>query len=452
MNKLSNFFRPISLILIITFFSKSIGYTKEISVSNDAPACGEWKIEGANSSNDQRLVVTLINQTPGKDCSEMFTLENKTGTFLGGGYTLALNDTSNNASIQYLPSGDKFLVPGLSIDIKTTPIDISKQENVNLQGEVTLGSYLAVDLSFFVLRSFIDLIPLPTGCLISYDQLLLISLRTAPLLQNTAKLISSGNLNGAEDEFSKVINIFFDKAGDYARDSGIDCFADFLKTSIGKEPIAIAKITLSLMSWVPVVIFDYFKYQGMPVSVNLSYVLPETVPSPILVPVDLTNISLKTEDLPLGYHQFTKNEIKSTFGQLPLEQLVIGVAGDTDLVKMDLYGKNPKIGDYLIVAFFYPLSMELIEQIDQRNSNSEMIIQQMNQACMGVQLLPNLSGMGNSSMGWTALCTHSRSDFLIIRRNNSLIFLIVMHSTEISNFDIKAIGQKIDQYVLAKYK
>jgi hypothetical protein len=267
--------------VIILLITNSIVYASELPVSRDVTSCGTWKIESAGSTNDQRIGVTLSRKATGSDCYGIFTLENKTGTLLGGGYSLALNAPTSNANVQYLTYGDAFLVPGLNIEIKTAPIDINQQASVNLQGEVTLGSFLAVDLSFFVMKSIIDLLPVSTGCLISYDQLLLISLRTAPILENTAKLAFSGDLIGSKNELSRVINVFYEKAGDYARDIGIGCFADFLKSIIGK-PVVIGKIVLSYITWVPVVIFDYFKYQGMYVSVSLSYIPP--IPTPTSTP------------------------------------------------------------------------------------------------------------------------------------------------------------------------
>ncbi len=282
MKKLSLLVKPLAICLVIVLFTNSVGYAKAPTIPNAQTRCGEWKIQNVGSNNDQRIGITLKSQASGNDCSGMFTLENRTGTVLGGGYSLALTANSNNANVQYLPYGDPILIPGLNIEIKTIPNDITEQANVNLQGEVTLGSFLAVDLSFFAMKSIIDLVPVPTGCLISYDQILLISLRTAPILENTARLAFEGKLIESKNEFSSVINVFYEKAGDVARGIGIGCFADFLKSILGK-PIVIAKVVLSYITWVPVVIFDYFKYQGFLTSVSLSYI-PPTPPTPTPMP------------------------------------------------------------------------------------------------------------------------------------------------------------------------
>jgi hypothetical protein len=273
MRRFSPIIKTISFVLVFIFSANSIGYAKEPSIPNVSPDCGEWIVEAVNSSSDQRIGVTLLEQGTGSDCSATFTLENRTGTLLGGGYSFELSTLLNNANSQFLPYGDPYLVPGLNIEIKTTPVDINQPAGITLQGEVTLGSDLAVDFSLFLMQTALDLIPLPTGCVISYDQLFLISLRTAPILAETTKLASEGDLVGSRAELSRVIVVFNEKAGDYARDIGIGCFADFLKSIIGK-PAMVAKIVLSYVTWVPVVIFDYFKYQGRPVSIRLTYTPP----------------------------------------------------------------------------------------------------------------------------------------------------------------------------------
>ena len=292
MKKLSLLVKSLAICLVIVFFTNSIGYAIEPTIPNAQTECGEWKIESADSNKDQRIGITLLRQATGNECYGMFTLKNQTGTLLGGGYSLALKASSKNANIQYLPYGDPILIPGLDIEIKTLPIDITKQANINLQGEVTLGSFLAVDMSFFAMKSILELIPLPTGCLVSYDQLLLISLRTAPVLENAARLAFQGDLIGSKEEFSRSLNVFYEKAGEAAKDIGIGCLADFLDEVVEiiiKKPIVGAKIILSYITWVPVVIFDYFKYQGFLTSVRLSYI-PSIPPllTPLPTPLTIT--------------------------------------------------------------------------------------------------------------------------------------------------------------------
>ncbi len=282
MNKLSLFFRSLSFSLVIALITNSMVFSKAPSTPYAVTNCGEWKIESTNSSSSQGIGVTLLQQASGSDCSGMFILENRTGTLAGRGYSLTLKKSSSSTNIQFLPSGDPVLVPGLNMVIKVTPIDISKLENDNLQGEITFGSFLAVDLSNFVLKSIMDLMPLPPGCLVPNDQVLLISLRASPILENTARSAFEGDLIGSKIELSRVINVFYEKVENLARDVGIGCLADSLKTRLG-IPDVTSKIILSYTSWVPVFIFDYFKYQGMDVSIDISYI-PRTSPTPMSAP------------------------------------------------------------------------------------------------------------------------------------------------------------------------
>jgi hypothetical protein len=161
---------------------------------------------------------------------------------------------------------------------------------------------------------------------------------------------------------------------------------------------------------------------------------------------DLTNVSLKSEDLPAGIHRFTEDEIKSMGGDFT--SMVKSFGGGASLVKTDLYGKDSKTVEFLFDAFFYPLSSDLIGKIDLGLSNPAGITQSIN----GSQVLPNLSGIGNGSMGFTVIIQGIKYNFLMIRRNNTLILLMEAYQSETSNFDLKSIGQKMDQYVLAEYK
>ena len=271
MKKLSILIKFISLFLLFVVLTNSVGHAMTPTIPNAQTLCGEWKVESVNSAKDQRIGIILRQQATGSDCGGVFTLSNQTGTLVGGGYTLELVTGQINANIKFLPYDDPVLIPGLNMEIKATPIDINKQANILIKGEATPGSILAVDLPFFALRTALELIPLPTGCVVSYDQLVLISLRTAPILENAAKLALEGNFIGSQEEFSRVINVFYEKAGDVARDIGIGCFADYLKSIIGK-PVVIAKIGLAYLTWIGTIFVDYlWKYQGAPVSISLSY-------------------------------------------------------------------------------------------------------------------------------------------------------------------------------------
>jgi hypothetical protein len=181
---------------------------------------------------------------------------------------------------------------------------------------------------------------------------------------------------------------------------------------------------------------------------------PFNTPTPAHTPtppnttsVDLTNISLKSEDLPEGFHLFTKDEIK-LMGNMDLTSIVQAFGGGANLVKSNVYGKNPTTIEFLIEVYFYPLSSDIISQIDNGFLNPDLITKSVE----GSQVISDLSGIGNGSMGLTTIVQEINMNLLMIRRNNTLIVLLEVYQSETSNFDLKAIGPKADQAVLAEYK
>jgi hypothetical protein len=102
----------------------------------------------------------------------------------------------------------------------------------------------------------------------------------------------------------------------------------------------------------------------------------------------------------------------------------------------------------LIEAYFYPLSSDIISQIDNGFLNPDLITKSVE----GSQVISDLSGIGNGSMGLTTIVQEINMNLLMIRRNNTLIVLLEVYQSETSNFDLKAIGPKADQAVLAEYK
>lgn len=267
-------------------FTNSIGHAQSLPASENQQKCGEWKIANPSSNKDPRIGIFLFRQATDGDCYGMFTLKNQTGTIAGGGYSFSLRDFSTNAKTEYLFHGNPILIPGLDMDIKAIPIDKAEKASILLQGQLTLESYFSVDLSFFIFNTALELIPLPTGCLISYEQTVLISLRTSQIMERTAKLALDGKFVEARDELSKVLPAFYERVKDAAAEIGIDCLTDYLKAKnpILKAALTKAKIILSFMTWVPVVIFDYLKYKGNAVSIYLSYT-PPAIPTPTLKPV-----------------------------------------------------------------------------------------------------------------------------------------------------------------------
>jgi hypothetical protein len=184
--------------------------------------------------------------------------------------------------------------------------------------------------------------------------------------------------------------------------------------------------------------------------------IPVNTPAPLnTTTVDLTNVFLKTEDLPGGFHKFTDAEIKSmgvtslmTTTTSFIKAMVKPFDGVVDLVKADLYGKSTKNEQFLVNVFFYPLSSASIFQIDMGFSNPAII----SQFLKGAQVLPEYGGVGNSSTGLAQTVQGYNLRILVFRRNNTMIALVEANKSAASIFDLKAIGQKLDQYVLAAYK
>jgi hypothetical protein len=164
---------------------------------------------------------------------------------------------------------------------------------------------------------------------------------------------------------------------------------------------------------------------------------------------DLTKVSLKTEDLPVGFHRFTEDEIKTS--GIDLTSMFKSFGSGANLVKEDLYGKNLTTVAFLFDVLVYPLSSDVIGQTDQTFKNPESAIQS-NDTLKSFSVLPNLNAIGNGSMGLSGITKGINMNLLMIRRNNTLIILLEMYQGNTSNFDLKVVGQKMDQYVLAEYK
>ena len=94
--------------------------------------------------------------------------------------------------------------------------------------------------------------------------------RTSDIVSTAASLAFKGDFIGARDELSQVLDEFYERAGDALKDIGVDCAVDLVQ-SIIKKPLAIIKIGVAFLTWVPVVIFDYFKYGGQPTELLLIY-------------------------------------------------------------------------------------------------------------------------------------------------------------------------------------
>ena len=161
---------------------------------------------------------------------------------------------------------------------------------------------------------------------------------------------------------------------------------------------------------------------------------------------DLTNISIKAEDLPEGLRLFSEDELKSN--GLDLSSQFASFKIGAPLAKMYFYGKDLTTVNFLAIAFFYPMSQVTLGNWDAAFANPATFAK----AFKDSQVLPNLSGIGNRSVGVSFIVPGYKANLLMIRRNNTMIVLFPMYEGETLNYDLKAFGQKMDQVVLAEYK
>ena len=287
MSNRRSLYKVSSLLFIFSLLAVSAAPFDVMSDEDETPECGEWKIESDNSDDD-RLNISLGRNNFDEYCSAEFSIENDTGTFLGGGYSLEMNYVGNFADIYFPNLKGEYLVPGLTIDMVVSPLDPTRQANVRVQGEVTLSSYYARDLAFYLLWSIIEIIPIPSNCLISYEEISKISIQTAPILENAVNLAFSAKLTEARDEFAKVIDVFIERVGDYTREIGLSCFGEVIEKEVGEVAVKKAKLIKSFLTWVPVLTFDYLKYDDHPAVVNIYYVTEDGSEVETVVPtVDL---------------------------------------------------------------------------------------------------------------------------------------------------------------------
>lgn len=282
MKKLSSLGKSLSICLTLIILTNSAGYALELPFSNEALNCGQWSIEGGSSAKDRRIKITPKPITE-SNCPGLFSLSNQTdinigNISIGGGYTLQLDTTTNDAQTQFLLIDDPFipfLFPGIDIEIKTIPNAADNKAVVNLQGDLSLSAF-TFDLAFFTIKSLLALANIP--CVIPTEQIFLASNRAAPILNNTAQLAFNGDLSGSYNEFSNAMDMFYEKRYDIFKDIIVDCKVDVLKPK--NIAPAQAKILYAYLTWLPVVIFDYLQYDGAPASFTFVYTPPvATLPS-----------------------------------------------------------------------------------------------------------------------------------------------------------------------------
>lgn len=242
--------------------------------------CGYWNVEVSMKEKDARILTTFIHEKSGKDCQGTFRLSNETDVVGSGGYTFELQTNTNNANINWIPreekSGEKFLLPPLTSEIKVTPIDSSSEASVIIRGDMIIKT-LPIDLSLFVLRTGLALIPGGPSCLISEEQLLFAVFRNYDSLSTVSEIALKGNIISSREELEQVLSVFYRRVGDYLATVGVDCASDMFD-SITKSEGGILKISYAYLSWVVVALIDYLKYGGQSADVFLIYT-PARAPS-----------------------------------------------------------------------------------------------------------------------------------------------------------------------------
>lgn len=239
--------------------------------------CGTWQ---ANVNiQDQRMQPNVF--IPGSDasCHGAVRLSNNTGLpLIGGGYTLEVEAYSvQNASFYWQPSfiahGNQNsmadLLPSVNIELHSVPNVGASNARIGIRGNMTLRSW-TVDTSLFLLRTALVIEPTGLSCLIPQEQLVFTAIRVSSIVEGTTQLASAGDMISARQEFSQVADEFFTKAAESLQEVGIGCAFDALEKVVGK-PILIAKVGVALLTWAPVEIYDYFKYQGQPVEVSFEF-------------------------------------------------------------------------------------------------------------------------------------------------------------------------------------
>lgn len=242
--------------------------------------CGTWQV--AMNPLDSRIGAAVFIYGSGTNCRGAVRLSNGTGLpLIGGGYALEMHAHNvQNATFQWVPMAD--LLPSLDIELHAVPNVISSPARVYAQGDMTLRS-LTWDASLFLLRTALALDPIGISCVIPEEQLVYAAIRVSSIVGTATSLASSGDSVGARQEFSQTADEFYTRAGEALRDVGIGCAFDGLKR-IAIKPAIIAKIGLAFVTWAPVAVYDYFKYQGQPVKVRFEYAIVSSKPPVVTQP------------------------------------------------------------------------------------------------------------------------------------------------------------------------
>jgi hypothetical protein len=305
--------------LLVILLTNSIGYARALTHPNSALSCGEWVDDSYIFGQDNRIGVTPRGIE--EDCSEMFALQNQTGSpgKLLSGYSLAITPTSNNAEVQF-SQHVPILMPGLEMEVMTTPTNISIGASVLLESKVTVLSASA-DASLFILDTIFALVP---ECIPSPKDVLFISLQTAPILENVVKLAFDGDISRSLEEVSRLDREFRRKFLGAAEELGLDCIIEHYSGDLAP----IVNILKPYLSWLGSYYFGYLEYGNLGVgpSVQLSYIAPAPPTITSLVPTtvvdnSLTAIPTLRGDVQLPMHPLDKASVDSV-----MESISYGLA------------------------------------------------------------------------------------------------------------------------------
>jgi len=176
-----------------------------------------------------------------------------------------------------LPEESPPLLPSLDLELHTFPVDRYSKAHISVEGAMTLTSVTA-DTALFLLKTALAFVP-GRACVVPDEQLAYAVIRVSHIVAPVAQLALEGDLVGAKQELQQLLPEFFSRSSAALKEIGLDCGAEFLKAIIG-QPAVIVRLGVAYMTWVPVAIMDYFKYQGWPSYLSLVYeVSPAATPT-----------------------------------------------------------------------------------------------------------------------------------------------------------------------------
>ncbi len=281
-----------------------------------------------------------------------------------GGYTLDTKAAPRNARVEWAGSNNSegviTLIPSLEMELYAVPNNPAESASVSVNGQMTLGAW-GVDASLMLLKTGLALIP-GSSCFMPKEPtkqaLILAALKASPtrplrltnILGSTMALLLAGDLVGARREFSQVSREFFLTAIQLFKDQGVACLAEGLADLLQK-PAAVIKIGFEWSTWVPIALWDYWKYQGYTTGVAIEYVPPSTPtpvpPSPVPPPACVGGPALF--DPPNGRTFWAKNSILRWKGYAlrPGEVYEVRVWGQDGGIKLraDTADYNQKTGE-----------------------------------------------------------------------------------------------------------